>query len=213
MFELVIQTGKHRGARLTLPLDKPIVVGRDDGCQLTIPSSLVSRRHCELTHTTEGVLVHDLSSQNGTYLNDVAITSPTLMVVADMLRIGACVFELQPQQAVAKSEKVPGEATPPPPSSATPRANVKPPPSRKAAPGGMAVSDDEIADWLTDEDTVTGLSASSAGDTTIIQGRGASPKPEPAQPAPPPAKPKTFRSVKEEAADIIRRHWAKVRGE
>lgn len=208
MFELVIQNGKLEGNRLMLPLDKPIVAGRDEGCQLALQSTLVSRRHSELKHVAGGIWVQDLGSQNGTYVNEVAITEPTLMKSGDLLRIGAIVFEVQQPQPGGKG--------------ATAQAVSAAAKARQSA----KVSDDDIADWLSTEDTV--IDHRPAGeDTTVIRGRSTSAgaeatsappaAPPPAVPRPPTTIPqpkaKQFRSVKDEAADIIRRHWAKVRGE
>lgn len=92
MAELVIQTGKLAGKKLVLPPDKELVVGRGEECQVRLPSSLVSRRHCRLVHTTDGILVEDLGSQNGTLINDVPIAQPTILKPGDLLRIGAMIF-------------------------------------------------------------------------------------------------------------------------
>ncbi len=208
MFDLVIQNGKLEGHRLTLPLDKPIVAGRDEGCQLTLQSTLVSRRHTELRHVAGGIWVKDLGSQNGTYVNEVAIAEPALMQPGDLLRIGAIVFEVQQPQAGGKGATAQSVSA-----AAKARQSAK-------------VSDDDIADWLSTEETAIDHRPSGE-DTTVIRGRNTPPKAE-AAPAPPAAAPpapahppaavahpkaKHFRSVKEEAADIIRRHWAKARGE
>ena len=86
MPELVIQSGKLQGKRLVLPA-KQMVVGRDEDCDLRIGSALVSRKHCVLQNTPEGILVTDLGSQNGTYVNDIPITGPTILREGDILRI------------------------------------------------------------------------------------------------------------------------------
>lgn len=209
MFELVVQSGKQQGSRLMLPLNKAILVGRDEGCGLTLASSLISRQHCELKHTVEGILVTDLGSQNGTYINDVAATAVTLLHPGDTLRIGACLFEVQPHQIPVKPPQL---ARGPAVATATKSAEttaIRPRPGRR-------ISDDDIADWLADGDTSTDL-PTTPGDTTIIHRQPGTPanSPQSATPVAPvaPPKSKTVRSVKEEAADIIRRHWAKVRGE
>lgn len=200
MFELVVQTGKQAGKRLLLPLGKDLIVGREQGCQLILNSSLVSRRHCQLQHLSEGIWVTDLGSQNGTYVNDVAIDAPTLLRVGDTLRIGATVFQVQAGAGAA----------PAPTAAAT-----TPPPTKTKATDDTPISDADIASWLSDHDAPV-----TSGDTAIIS----KVKPHPPAETPPPAaapKPgapvaaptKRFKSVKEEAADIIRRHWAKVKGE
>lgn len=215
MFDLIVQNGKLQGRRLSLPLDKSIVVGRDEGCQLVLTSSLVSRRHTALCHRPDGIEVTDLGSQNGTYVNDVAISEPTLLKSGDILRIGACTFEVghhqtsEPMAHSSHTHPKPGSVRRP----VVPRQTVS-----------HDVSDNEIADWLSDGDSGTNLAqGSSSSDTTIIRGSDvpsatAIPVSSPGAPAVaassrPHAPPKKFRSVKDEAADIIRRHWAKVRGE
>lgn len=200
MMELVIQGGKQSGKRLSLPDSKTIVVGREEGCQLVLNSSLISRRHCELKQSPQGIWVTDLGSQNGTYVNEIAITEPTLMTSGDTVRIGPLVME-------AQSSMTQPTATPP---AAAPMVT----PKRRKDPG---LSDDDIAAWLGE-----GTPNPNAGkhDTAIFNKlppvaqealAQKTPEPKPAASAPAPAK--KFRSVKEEAADIIQRHWAKVRGE
>jgi pSer/pThr/pTyr-binding forkhead associated (FHA) protein len=178
MFELIFQSGKLQGKRLTLPVGKEIVVGREPGCQLMLNSTLISRKHCELKQTAEGIWVRDLSSQNGTYVNDVAIAGPTLLRVGDVLRVGAASFEVQISRAAAKSKV----------SKETP-------------------SDDAIAGWLTDHE-----GPASQSDTTVIHGDKTQTPVPPTAPATPVGVPaRKFKSVKDEAADIIRRHWATLK--
>ena len=46
-----------------------VVVGRHDSCDFRINSIRVSRRHCCLALAADGVLVRDLGSTNGTWIN------------------------------------------------------------------------------------------------------------------------------------------------
>jgi pSer/pThr/pTyr-binding forkhead associated (FHA) protein len=177
MFELIFQSGKLKGKRLTLPLEKAIVVGREAGSQLMLGSSSISRKHCELKHVADGIWVRDLNSQNGTYVNEVAIATPTLLRAGDALRVGTVAFEVQ--VAHAKPAK----------------------PVDKEKVGGL--SDSEIASWLTDHEGAT-----SSTDTVTIPTYPSTSSVSASNPAP--ATPRKFKSVKEEAADIIRRHWEKV---
>lgn len=198
MAELIIHAGKLQGKRLILP-EREIVVGRDEDCQMRLTSGLVSRRHCVLDVRPDGIWVRDLASQNGTYVNDVAVTEPLLLRAGDVLRIGAALFQV--------------------PESALPSAK---PPSKKAA---GKISDADIADWLTDDDQ-THLPKES--DTAVIQGRaGAKTETATVSTAPPASGSSTVsgssvfrtataprpahRTIKEEAAEIIRKHWEAVR--
>lgn len=107
MAELVIQTGKLAGKKLVLPAGKQLIVGRGEDCQVRLPSSLVSRQHCRLSLTADGIRVEDLGSQNGTLVNDVPITQPTILKPGDLLRIGAMIFAVpsapRPKKVVAET--------------------------------------------------------------------------------------------------------------
>lgn len=122
MWELIIRTGKHAGRKLTLG-DVPVVIGRDETCQIRLASAAVSRQHCQLSRQPEGVLVKDLASQNGTYVNEVAITDAHLMKHGDVLRVGVTQFEI-----VAPRRRMP-------------------------KPADANIDDDAIAGWLSDHDT------------------------------------------------------------
>lgn len=50
------------------------VIGRGADCHLKIASSEVSRKHCRITVTYDAVLVEDLNSSNGTFLNEQRLT-------------------------------------------------------------------------------------------------------------------------------------------
>lgn len=146
MMQLVVQSGKNQGQRLVLP-PKEVTVGRDPDCQIRLNSSLVSRRHCSLKGSTDGIWVKDLASQNGTYVNDVPISEPTLLQAGDLLRVGALVLVVQP----AGTEQ----------DTAVSVAAVRTG-STVAKPARQPISDNEIADWLTEGEPV------SESDTTII---------------------------------------------
>ncbi len=90
---LVIRSGRHQGRLLTLP-EGDVLVGRDEECRIRLGSSDVSRRHCRLRATADGVVVEDLGSRNGTHVNDVRIERPTTLEPGDVVRIGPLVFEV-----------------------------------------------------------------------------------------------------------------------
>jgi hypothetical protein len=180
MIELIVQSGKHQGKHLRLPSDGEVLVGRDETCQIRLASSDVSRHHCSLRMTPEGIIARDLDSRNGTYLNETLMEEETLLKPGDILRIGPIVLQ------------VPG------------------PPSAAAS----AASDADIANWLSSSENIADSGEAAApGDTTIIPKPAALDTPPPATPPPSRESPQKFRSVSEEAADIIRRHWESVKSQ
>jgi len=181
MAELIIQTGKLQGKRLLLPA-KEMIVGRDDDCDMKIASGLVSRKHCSLISTPEGIVVTDLDSQNGTHVNDVPITEPTLLKEGDFLRIGAILLAV-PSQPKFKT------------TSGNPPAKI---------------SEAEIADWLTDSGSnFSGPDTAIIPTFSPVLPAPAS-APAAVPPVNKPQIPKML-SVKDEAAAVIRKHWESVK--
>lgn len=175
---LIVLTGKYKGKRLKLT-DAETVIGRDESAKIRIATQELSRQHCLLIVSEAGVLVRDLGSRNGTFINGMPIAEETFLKPGDTLTMGPMTFELEGGEAPSSKK------------SAAPTSVKK----GKADP---KTTDDDIASWLTDE-TTEGLSAS---DTTILSGK---PKPVAAPVIPKPPK-REFKSVAEEAEDIIRRH-------
>jgi DNA-binding winged helix-turn-helix (wHTH) protein len=82
---LVAQNGPLKGERW--PLDHPLVLGRDAGCDVTIPDRQVSRFHARLTPGTNGVALEDLGSKNGTHYGGARISSPMVLQDGDIFQI------------------------------------------------------------------------------------------------------------------------------
>lgn len=72
----------------------PSILGRDGTCSLCIDHESISRKHCQFTHNSEGaLLLKDLESMNGTYVNDVRIQQRVLMP-GDIVQVGALRLEV-----------------------------------------------------------------------------------------------------------------------
>lgn len=92
------------------PLHGTTVIGRQDGVDLQIISDEISRRHAELRPTPDGVVVEDLGSANGTYINDRRITRETLRA-GDELRFDTIRFQLvAPGREAAPAPAAPNPA-------------------------------------------------------------------------------------------------------
>lgn len=94
---------------------KPVVLvgGRRD-CDLYLSAGEVSKLHCALVNTGRAVLICDLNSRSGTFLNDQAVRVAVVRA-SDALRIGSIVLRtefLQPGPGLAADEDVLA-ATPP----------------------------------------------------------------------------------------------------
>lgn len=75
-------------AGFALTVGATVVVGRDGAAGVVLDTPNVSRLHARLTRRTDGILVEDLGSTNGTWVNGTRIRKPTLVTADDDLRIG-----------------------------------------------------------------------------------------------------------------------------
>ncbi len=86
---------KENGDRREFPLSGPsVVIGRLDECGIRIPLPEVSRRHVSISLAANRVVVKDLGSANGTYVNNNRVTEDTLRP-GDHLVVGPVVFTVQ----------------------------------------------------------------------------------------------------------------------
>ncbi|PWH16864.1 MAG: hypothetical protein DDG60_03400 [Anaerolineae bacterium] len=84
---LVAQGGPLRGERWAI--DRPLVIGRERGCEVVIPDRQVSRFHARLTPSANGVVLEDLGSKNGTHYNGVPLLAPVVLQDGDTIHIAA----------------------------------------------------------------------------------------------------------------------------
>jgi pSer/pThr/pTyr-binding forkhead associated (FHA) protein len=86
---------KKNGSRKTFSLPSSVtVIGRRSNCDLHVPLTAVSRKHCQL-HRDKGVFkIRDLGSRNGTYLNGKRIEESAVRA-GDRIKVGPLTFVLQ----------------------------------------------------------------------------------------------------------------------
>jgi pSer/pThr/pTyr-binding forkhead associated (FHA) protein len=120
-YQLVVIRGRSAATAVKLQ-DGVTTAGRQEECQLRIKSSQVSRKHCELFEKHGLLLVKDLGSSNGTFVNGKKVNGQRVMEPGDELGIGPIVFRV---------EKI-----------------GQPAPARPAAPVGGKSSDTAIGDGV-----------------------------------------------------------------
>ena len=87
---ILIELSAPAATTLRVVVTQPLVVGRE-GTGLRIPDAKVSRRHIEVRPDGDGVMVADLDSTNGTYLNGTRMTGQGRVGRGDSLRLGRTV--------------------------------------------------------------------------------------------------------------------------
>ncbi len=70
-----------------------ITIGRAEPAEIVLGEAAVSRLHCRLALRDGGVIVTDLGSTNGSFVDGVRIDRPTLLPVGGILRVGHQFFK------------------------------------------------------------------------------------------------------------------------
>ena len=76
--------------------EKWVTIGRHDGNVFQIGDASVSGRHCEVRLRGDELIVRDLQSTNGTFVNNQRVDSSELRP-GDLLRLGNSEFLVKPQ--------------------------------------------------------------------------------------------------------------------
>lgn len=72
-----------------------LVIGRSKDCQVSVPDTRLSRHHTQPICQGRQVLVSDLGSVNGTYLQGSRIHEPQQLRDGDVLRVGPLEFRFE----------------------------------------------------------------------------------------------------------------------
>lgn len=104
----------------------PFLIGRDGKCSLRPSSAVVSNRHCAIEVRGDDVIVVDLKSTNGTFVNGVRVEKESEIHDGDKVQVGPLVFAVRIERSVPVDQPTPL------------------PPARKPAPPAPA-EDDAVA--------------------------------------------------------------------
>lgn len=176
-YQLVVLKGRS-GAKAVRLADGVTTVGRQEGCELTVRSSQVSRKHCQLFEKKGLLLVKDLGSANGTLVNGKRIEEQRVLEPGDILTVGPIEFRIESLGASATPAASKAEVT-----SGT---DERSKPSDTSIPqgGGSAIplDDDDVLEFVIGNDEPTPAPAPKPT---------AAPAPKPTAPAPTPAQAKS----------------------
>src|SRR3954451_8992403 len=87
--KLVVVSGEVKTKELTIKL--PSTIGRGRDTAVILPHPLVSRNHCELYEADGQLMVRDLGSLNGTFVNNERITE-SVLAPGELLTVGTVTF-------------------------------------------------------------------------------------------------------------------------
>src|SRR5213596_3542873 len=99
MSKLVLLTEGFAGRTYELKVEKT-TVGRVEDNAFPIPEPSVSSHHCEIILRGNDVVIKDLNSTNGTFINGEKVTEAVLKP-GQLLRLGQLELRLEPSGAAA----------------------------------------------------------------------------------------------------------------
>lgn len=88
---LVVIYGLELGKKFNLTRPQ-MIIGRSSKADVQIDQEAVSRNHCKILNTGNAVLLRDMGSTNGTYVNDEMIEEH-VMCDGDFIKVGRCIFK------------------------------------------------------------------------------------------------------------------------
>jgi predicted component of type VI protein secretion system len=127
---LKVTEGNASGS--AIPLEQELVIGRSTpGLGSLGGDSEISRVHARVYHDASGqLMVEDLGSTNGTFVNGARISSPTTLRAGDQVRVGQTTLGVEggaAEGATAVGQPIPPVVAPIPPVAATPPTQPLPP--------------------------------------------------------------------------------------
>lgn len=147
-FQLVVLRGRSATTALKLG-DAATTAGRGEDCQLRIKSSQVSRRHCQFFEKNGMLLVKDLGSSNGTFLNGKKIEGQRVLEPGDELAIGPVKLRVE-KAGQPSSGKTAVKAGPPKPGDTAVPTKISP----GASSDEFEIDFDETPEPASEEKTV-----------------------------------------------------------
>jgi pSer/pThr/pTyr-binding forkhead associated (FHA) protein len=92
---LVVERAPGHDSGMIYDLDGEIVLGRGDRAEIRLEDPFASSRHARIYEQGNILVVEDLGSTNGTYLNEELLETPRPLHPGDRLRIGDSEFAFE----------------------------------------------------------------------------------------------------------------------
>jgi hypothetical protein len=92
---LVVERAPGHDAGMIYDLDGDVVLGRGDHAEIRLEDPFASARHARIYEQGNILVVEDLGSTNGTYLNEELLETPRPLHPGDRVRIGDSEFAFE----------------------------------------------------------------------------------------------------------------------
>ncbi|MDX2035476.1 MAG: FHA domain-containing protein [Isosphaeraceae bacterium] len=204
--QLVVLRGRSVSSTIKLA-GGVTTAGRQEDCQLRIKSSQVSRKHCRIYEKDGVLMVEDLGSSNGTFVNNERIDGACVLDPGDEIAIGPITFRV---------EKIGGATPKAAPAAPTGKAGdtaiTQGIATKQAVPDDefeIIFDDDPVVETVALSDEVPPVAPAAESKPSAAAGGLASARktepPKPAAPAPetPPPPPEDANSADDAVADFL----------
>lgn len=84
---------------LEILIDRDLWVGRHQTADLVLQAAEISRKHAAFLLKDDVLLVQDLGSSNGTFVNDVQVTEPTPLKHDDQVKFASLLFKVVKEES------------------------------------------------------------------------------------------------------------------
>jgi len=92
--ELVLIRGDDVSGE-TFKVEDVLMLGRSPQADIVVDDPYASEFHMRFVSGDEGMVLHDLGSTNGTYVNGRRVTAPQVLVKGDAVQVGKTVLEVR----------------------------------------------------------------------------------------------------------------------
>ena len=92
---LVVERAPGHDSGMIYDLDADIILGRGDRAEIRLEDPFASARHARVYEQGNIVVIEDLASTNGTYLNEEVLQTPRPLHPGDRVRIGDSEFTFE----------------------------------------------------------------------------------------------------------------------
>lgn len=93
--QLVVERAPGHEAGMIYDIDGDLVLGRGDRAEIRLEDPFASSRHARIFEQGNAVVIEDLGSTNGTYLNEEVLQTPRPLHPGDRVRIGDSEFTFE----------------------------------------------------------------------------------------------------------------------
>ena len=99
--EICVYVDRERIAKYSITQGE-YLIGRDPNCPVFVEADQVSRHHARLTFSAFDLVIEDLSSSNGVFIDGVQVQLPTLIRFDQEVQIGAATLHIRLGEAAAR---------------------------------------------------------------------------------------------------------------